>query len=81
MSHKVKTFQAMKFGQLYIIIREIILLKKHAQNKAGKLVPDLFFFFEKALYEVKASVLQFQYISIALNLAYNKNKLRKTLEY
>ena len=72
MSHKVKTFQAMKFGQL---------IYYNQRNKAGKLVPDLFFFFEKALYEVKASVLQFQYISIALNLAYNKNKLRKTLEY
>ena len=81
MSHKVKTFQAMKFGQLIYYNQRNYIIKKHAQNKAGKLVPDLFFFFEKALYEVKASVLQFQYISIALNLAYNKNKLSKTLEY
>ena len=40
-------------------------------------------FFEKALFEVKASgpQLTFKYISIALNLAYNKNKLNKTLGY
>ena len=35
--------------------REIVFFKNHAENKAGKLVPDLFLFFKKALYEVKAS--------------------------
>ena len=45
-------------------------------------VTNLFFFYEKALYEVKASALQqFQYFSIILNLAYNKKKLYKTLEF
>ena len=29
--------------------------KSHALNEAGKLVPDLFFSFTKALYELKAS--------------------------
>ena len=39
-------------------------------------------FFKKALYEIKASCLQFlTCISIALNLAYNKSKLYKTLDY
>ena len=51
-----------------------------------KLVPDLFFFFKKkkkALSEIKVSSLQlsYNYILIVLNLAYNKNKLYKTLDY
>ena len=53
----------------------------HAENGAGRQVPDLFLFFEKALCELKASSLQLTYISIALNLAYNKNKLYDTLGY
>ena len=32
-----------------------ILFKYYAENGAGQLVPDLLFFFEKALYELKAS--------------------------
>ena len=35
--------------------REIVFFKNPAENKAGKLVPDLFLFFKKALYEVKAT--------------------------
>ena len=34
---------------------EFFSLKKHAQNEAGRLVSDLFLFFEKALCEIKAS--------------------------
>ena len=34
----------------------IFFFKKHAENKAGKLVPDLFLSFKKASYEVKTSV-------------------------
>ena len=30
-------------------------LKNNAKNKVGRLVPDFFLFFEKALYKVKAS--------------------------
>ena len=62
----------------------MFFLKNHADNETGKLVPDLILFFKKALCEVKKSkrsVAQFQYISIVLNLAYNKNKLCKTLDY
>ena len=49
----------------------------------GRLVPDLFIFFEKAQYEVKASSLKlnFNIYMIALNLAYNINKLYITLDY
>ena len=32
--------------------------KNHAENEAGRLVPDLFLFFKKTLHEVKANGLQ-----------------------
>ena len=35
--------------------------KSHAENEAGRLVPDLFLFFRKALYEVKASGLELSF--------------------
>ena len=57
----------MKFGQ--DLAREIFFFKNHAENEVGKLVPDFYLFFKKALYEVKASCLLFQYILIALNWA------------
>ena len=41
--------------------RQIIFFKCHAENEAGRLVSDLFLFFEKALYEVKASCLQLSF--------------------
>ena len=43
----------MKFGQLIECNVRNIYFKKHAENKAGRLVPDLFLFFKKALYKVK----------------------------
>ena len=46
----------MKFGQLTEHNRTNIFFKNHAENEA--VVPDLFLFFKKALYEVKASGLQ-----------------------
>ena len=56
--------------------------KNHAENKLGELVPDLFLFPKKALYEVKAMVCSLVSMDfIALNLAYNKNKLQKYLDY
>ena len=33
----------------------MIFFKNYAENKAWRLAPDLFLFFKKALYEVKAS--------------------------
>ena len=58
--------------------------KSHEENEAGNLVSDLFLFFKKALYEVKASGLQlsFKIFWWSSNwLAYDKNKLHKTLDY
>ena len=50
----------MKFSQLNIT-REIVLFKNHAQNEAGRLVPDLFLFFKNVLYQGKASGLQLSF--------------------
>ena len=43
------------------MLSEIFLFKNHAQNEAGRIVLDLFFFFGKALYQVKASDLQLSF--------------------
>ena len=49
-----KVNQAKKFGQLmkYNVIN--IFLQKYAENMVGRLVLDLFLFFKKALYKLKA---------------------------
>ena len=49
-----KSNQTIKFG-LLIECNKIFFFKNHAENKAERLVPDLFLFFTKALYEVKAN--------------------------
>ena len=41
--------------------REIIFFKNHAENETARLIPDLFFFKKKALYEVNASRLQLNF--------------------
>ena len=51
----------MKFGHLIDITREIFFLKNHAENEVGRLGADLFLFFKKALYQVKASGLQLRF--------------------
>ena len=43
----------MKFGQFFF--------ENHAENKVQGLIPDLFLFFEKALYEVKSSVMHLSF--------------------
>ena len=53
----------------------IFFFKTYAENKAVRLVPDLFLFYRYAEYEIKASGLQLQCLSIALNLGCSKNKL------
>ena len=66
----------MKFGQLVEFNKKTCFFKNHAENEAGKPVPELFLFLKKSLYEVKASGLQ-----LSFNLAYNNKKLYKTLDY
>ena len=48
----------MKFGQLVEYNQRNIFIQKYAQNETGRLVPDLFLVFQKALYQVKTSGLQ-----------------------
>ena len=51
--------ETVKWGQ----IKEyrVFFFKKHARNKAGRLVSDLFLFFRKALNEVKTSDLHLSF--------------------
>ena len=75
--------QTMKFGQLMEHNERNIFLQKLC-GKWGRVTSSRFLFiFSKSLIwgESKRSTALFQYISIALNLAYNKNKLYKTLDY
>ena len=51
----------MKFGHLIEIIRKILFFKNHAENEAGRLVPDRFLFLKKAFYEVNTSDLQLSF--------------------
>ena len=54
--------QRMKFCQLIEYNkRYVFFFKNHAENEAKKLVPDVFLFFKKALYVVKASRLQLSF--------------------
>ena len=39
----------------------MFFFENHAENEPGRLVPDLFLFFKKALYEVNASSLQLSF--------------------
>ena len=56
-----KSNQTMKFGQVIELTREIFFLKHSTENEVQRLVPYLFLFFKKTLYEVKASGLQLSF--------------------
>ena len=55
-----KDNHTLKFGQVKEY-NKIFFFKNHAENEAGRLVPDLFLFFKKALFEVNASDLQLSF--------------------
>ena len=60
----------------------MFFFKSYAENEAGKLVPDCFAFLKSfILGKSKWSAASSHYVSIALKLAYNRNKLFKTLHY
>ena len=48
----------MKFDQVDNKTPEIFFFKNQTENEARRRVPDLFLFFNKVLYEVKAGGLQ-----------------------
>ena len=60
--------QTLKFGQV-VEYNNIFFFKNHAENEALRLVPDVFLFFKKPLYEVK---------SIDLELSFNHFRYCKT---
>ena len=59
---RFKGNQTLKFGQLIEHPKRNIFLQKYAENEAGKLVPDSFLIFKKALDQVKESGLQLDFI-------------------
>ena len=78
-----KANQKMKFGQVIENSKGNIFLQKSCR-KWGKETSSrpLFVFFKSFIWgKSNLSAAYFQYISTALNLAYNKNKMYKTLDY
>ena len=55
---RIKGNQTMKFGEVIKYNKRNIYLQKHAKNDTGRLDPDLFLLFKKALFKVKTSSLQ-----------------------
>ena len=73
----------MKLGQLIEYNKRKIFLKKLCKNWGrGTSSRPLFILLKHLIWgKSKWSTAKFQYISIALNLGYNKNKLYKTLDH
>ena len=65
----------MEIGQVIEQTKGIFLSKNYSEKKAGRLVPYVFLFFRKNLYE------EIQHNAIVVTLDYNNNKLHKTLGY
>ena len=78
-----KSNQIMKFGQLIEYNKIIFFLQKSCRKWGRETSFRLLFVFKKSFLwgKSKCSAAYFQYISIALNLAYKKNKQLKTLDY
>ena len=71
-----KCDHSMKFASSLNIMREMFLLKIHAVNEVGKLIPNLFLFFKITLYKVKTSGLHlsFNVFWWSSTWTYNKDK-------
>ena len=57
-SHNAKATRQWNWVNYKNITRETFFFKNYDKNEAGRLVPDFFLFFKKALYKVRASSLQ-----------------------
>ena len=79
----IKGNQTMKFGQLLEYPKRIIFLKKLCRKWGRETSSRPLFVFWKSFISGKGkwSAAWFHYISIALKLAYNRNKLFKILHY
>ena len=73
---------AMEFGQLIKYNKSIFFHKNYTENETGRLVPDLFLFFKKALFSLKGSDLHLSFNEFLqlLTWTYNKNKLYKIFD-
>ena len=71
-----KGSRIMKFGLLTVYNMINIFFKNQAEQEAERLVPELFFFFKRVLYEVKASgqQLNFNISWKSCTWKHNKNK-------
>ena len=78
-----KVNQTMKLGHLIKYNKRKFFLQKSCWKWGSETSPRPLFTFGKTLIwgKTKWSPAYFQYVSIALNLAYNKNKLYKTSDY
>ena len=79
---RIKANQTIRFCQLVEHNKRNILLQKSCRKWGRETDPRPLLYIKKAFYKVKASkwsAAWFHYISIALKLEYNKNKLYKTL--
>ena len=73
----------MKVGELIESNKRNIFFKCYAENEVGETISRHPFIIKGSLIWGKSnwSAAYFKFISIALNYAYNKNKLHKTLDY
>ena len=78
-----KENQTMKPGQLIEYNKRNTFLENLCGKWGRETSPRSFFSFKKSLIWGKRKwfAAQFQYVSIAFNMAYHKNKLYKTLDY
>ena len=76
-----KRNHTMKHGQLIEYNRNIFLQKLSRKWGRETSSRPLFIFWKSLIGNSKWSAALFQYISKTLNLAFNKNKLHKTLDY
>ena len=74
-----KDNQTMKFGQLIEYNKKDFFFNNHAENKAGRPVPDLFLIFVKALYlllQVVCSLVSMYFDSLQLEHAIKTNCIK-----
>ena len=57
----IKGNQTVKYSQLIKFSNRNIFSQNHAENEPGRIVPELFLFYKKALHKVKASCLQLSF--------------------
>ena len=82
-SHKLKATRQLNIVRGQVIEYDRLFFKNFVKNEAKRVLPDLFLFFKKALYELSVSGLQLSFIILQQSSSWYiiKNKLYKTLNY